>query len=92
MRRDQYRMMHEACRASGKEREECPALPHFRQSDHPIDPGFKPQAPTLEAETKRIRDNTCQTDCQCDTAYRSCYSSCGGGVKPFPICVKNCNH
>lgn len=90
MRRDQARAMRDLCISTQDNPRACPR-PFKSWSARPVEPENKPVAPTLAAETKRIRDATCQLDCQCDAHYRSCYSSCGGGVKPQSICVKNCN-
>lgn len=90
MRRDQARAMRDACEIVKGDRHECPRMgPHW--SDRPDEPEDKPVAPTLAGVTKAIRDATCQSDCQCDNQYRTCYSSCGGGVKPQQFCVRNCN-
>lgn len=91
MRRDQARAMRELCLSTQSDPKACPHTPHMAWSDRPIEPENKPEPPTLVSLTNTIREATCQRNCQCDDQYRSCYSSCGGGVKPHQICVKNCN-
>lgn len=82
------------CQRDGKPIDRCahlhgPLLPGYGLYE-PYSPGPAPKQPTLASETERIRTLTCQHDCACDAGYRQCYSRCGGTVRPYQVCVKDC--
>lgn len=91
----QRELLHLTCNRDGQKAESCfhqhskyDSLPSMNP---PTSPGASPAQPTLSGETARIRDLTCSKECKCDDQYRQCYSSCGGAVKPYQFCVKNCS-
>lgn len=83
-----------ACARDGKDSVSCMEYSRLYHAlplqSPPLRPDRLPDVPTLASETARIRDLTCQQDCGCEAAYRQCYSSCGGTVKPIQVCVENC--
>lgn len=90
----QENLYHLSCERDGKDSHSCKhqhsILLDMPLSTQPRYPGRAPEKPTLSSETARIRDLICSKECQCDDQYRQCYSSCGGTVKPYQFCIKNC--
>jgi hypothetical protein len=87
-RRDRYL---DHCENKGKKRCQSrlgyPVLPYSR-------PTFnlpRPNKPTLENETARLRKQNCSQNCGSQSNYRLCYTSCGGVVTSKKVCVKNCS-
>ncbi|QQZ30773.1 hypothetical protein HMY34_19555 [Thiothrix subterranea] len=82
------------CDRDGKESASClhhhSLLNGMSSLNEPRRPDNMPEKPTLTSETVRIRELICSSECQCDTQYRQCYTSCGGAVKPYQFCVENC--
>lgn len=94
-RRERLRDLHRSsCQRDGEESHDCRRYHRLWRDrfllNDPDHPSSAPDKPTLASETARIRDLICNKDCQCGPQYRQCYASCGGTVKPYQFCVKNC--
>lgn len=62
----------------------------FKEKNKPIEP-IKPEKPNKPTINSLITVESCNSNCNCKSDYKSSFILCGGKIVTRKVCIKNCS-